>query len=38
VRNGRVYLLVGNEFVVPGPRVSIAADRLARTIHPEVFR
>lgn len=34
VRNKRIYLLVGDEFVVPGPRVVIAAQRLARTLHP----
>jgi iron complex transport system substrate-binding protein len=38
VRNHRVYLLAGNEFVVPGPRVTLAAERLARQIHPEAFR
>jgi len=38
VRNGRVYLLVGDEFVVPGPRIAVAADRFARVLHPEVYR
>ena len=38
VRSNRIYLLSGDEFVVPGPRVSLAADRLARALHPEVFR
>lgn len=38
VRNDRVYLLTGDEFVVPGPRVVIAADRFARTLHPDAFR
>jgi iron complex transport system substrate-binding protein len=33
VKNNRVHLLVGNEFVVPGPRVVLAAERLARTLH-----
>lgn len=37
VRNGRVQLLVGDEFVVPGPRVTIAAERLARALHPEAW-
>jgi iron complex transport system substrate-binding protein len=37
VKNKRVHLLVGNEFVVPGPRVVLAAERLARTLHPEAF-
>ena len=35
VRNNRVFLLAGDEFVVPGPRSVIAADRFARTLHPE---
>lgn len=38
VARGRVYLLTGDEFVVPGPRIATAADRLARTIHPDMFR
>jgi iron complex transport system substrate-binding protein len=35
VKNGRVYLLVGDEFVVPGPRITVAAERLAEVLHPE---
>ncbi len=35
VRNGRVYVLVGDEFVVPGPRVADATERIARAIHPD---
>ena len=38
VRNGRVALLTGDEFVVPGPRVVQAAEQLARALHPEAFR
>jgi iron complex transport system substrate-binding protein len=38
VRNKRVFLLSGDEFVVPGPRVVIAAERFARTLHPEAWR
>jgi cobalamin transport system substrate-binding protein len=38
VKAGRVHLLVGDEFVVPGPRIAVAADRFARTLHPEAFR
>ncbi len=38
VKNGRVYLLVGDEFVVPGPRVAAATERLSRAIHPEAWR
>lgn len=34
VRNNRVYLLVGDEFVVPGPRIVLAAERFARVLHP----
>lgn len=38
VKTGRVYLLVGDEFVVPGPRVVAATERLAQTLHPEAFK
>lgn len=38
VRNGRVSLLTGDQFVVPGPRVVQAAEQLARVLHPEAFR
>jgi iron complex transport system substrate-binding protein len=38
VRNKRVYLLQGEEFVVPGPRVGAATERLSRILHPEVWR
>jgi iron complex transport system substrate-binding protein len=38
VKSGRVYLLVGDEFVVPGPRIVLAAERFARTLHPEAFK
>jgi len=37
VKNNRVHLLVGNEFVVPGPRVVQAAETLARTLHPHAW-
>jgi iron complex transport system substrate-binding protein len=37
VKSHRVYLLVGDEFVVPGPRIATAAERLARTLHPEAW-
>jgi len=36
VRNKRVYILHGEEFVVPGPRVAGATERLARVLHPEL--
>lgn len=38
VRTGRVYVLTGASFVVPGPRVADAVERIARTLHPEAFR
>lgn len=38
VRVGRVYILQGDEFVVPGPRVAAATRRLARTLHPRTFQ
>ena len=37
VKNHRVYLLQGEEFVVPGPRVVTATERIARVLHPDVF-
>ncbi len=38
VRNSRIYLLSGNEFVVPGPRVTQVAERFARVLHPDAFK
>jgi iron complex transport system substrate-binding protein len=37
VKNHRVYLLRGDEFVVPGPRIVMAAERFAQTLHPEAY-
>ena len=37
VRNGRIYFVTGNRFVVPGPGVVEATEELARALHPEVF-
>jgi iron complex transport system substrate-binding protein len=37
VRDRRIYVLEGEEFVIPGPRVGMAAERLARALHPEVW-
>jgi iron complex transport system substrate-binding protein len=37
VRNQRVYVLEGEEFVVPGPRVGIATERLSRVLHPTAW-
>jgi iron complex transport system substrate-binding protein len=35
VKNNRVFLLGGDEFVVPGPRIVLAAERFARVLHPD---
>lgn len=37
VRNGKVFLLTGDAFVVPGPRIVDATEQLARILHPEAF-
>jgi cobalamin transport system substrate-binding protein len=37
VRSDRIYLLLGDEFVVPGPRVVRAVEQLAKAIHPDAF-
>ena len=36
VKNHRVVVLTGDEFVVPGPRVAAATEKMARALHPEV--
>jgi iron complex transport system substrate-binding protein len=38
VRSKRVYVLVGDQFVVPGPRVAAAVRLLAETLHPDAFK
>ena len=38
VRQKQVHLLVGDEFVVPGPRIVQAAERFARVLHPDVLK
>ena len=38
VRTKRIHVLVGDEFVVPGPRITAAAERLARVLHPQEFK
>jgi iron complex transport system substrate-binding protein len=38
VKTGRVVLIAGDEFVVPGPRVGAVAERFAKVLHPELFR
>ncbi|MCH7747661.1 MAG: ABC transporter substrate-binding protein [Acidobacteria bacterium] len=37
VRNGRVHLLLGNQFVVPGPRLAEATAAIAHALHPDAF-
>jgi iron complex transport system substrate-binding protein len=38
VKSNRIHLLAGDEFVVPGPRIVLAAERFARTLHPQAWR
>jgi cobalamin transport system substrate-binding protein len=38
VKTDRVYLLTGDEFVVPGPRIVLAAERFATTLHPGAYK
>ena len=38
VRSSRVYLLSGQQFVVPGPRIVSAVESFARTLHPDAFK
>jgi iron complex transport system substrate-binding protein len=38
VRSHRIAALTGDEFVVPGPRVVDATRKLARTLHPDLFK
>ena len=38
VRSDRIHFLDGSYLVVPGPRVGLAAEALARALHPEAFR
>ena len=37
VRTGRVFVLVGDELVVPGVRVADTAERIAGVLHPDGF-
>lgn len=37
VRRDRIHFLDGSYLVVPGPRVGLAAEALARALHPEAF-
>jgi iron complex transport system substrate-binding protein len=36
VQRNQVHLLVGDEFVIPGPRIVVAAQRFMDTLHPEL--
>ena len=38
VRLGRVFAVAEDFFVVPGPRMTLAAREFARMLHPEAFR
>ena len=37
VRTGRIFVLVGDELVVPGVRVADTAERIAGVLHPDGF-
>ena len=37
VRAGHVYVLTGNELVIPGPRVTDIIERIAQLLHPDAF-
>lgn len=37
VRTGRIHVLIGQEFVIAGPRVGEATEELARALHPGAF-
>jgi iron complex transport system substrate-binding protein len=38
VRAGRIYFLSGDYLMAPGPRVGLAAETLARALHPDAFK
>ncbi len=38
VKNHRVHLLTGEYLVVPGPRLAMATETFARTLHPDAFK
>jgi iron complex transport system substrate-binding protein len=38
VKNRRVHLLRGDYLVVPGPRLAMATEAFARTLHPDLFK
>jgi iron complex transport system substrate-binding protein len=35
VRDARIYVLAGDEYVVPGPNVADTVEQLSRILHPE---
>ncbi len=37
VREGRIYGLVADDVTLPGPRLVLGVEEMARAIHPEVF-
>jgi iron complex transport system substrate-binding protein len=37
VRTHRVYVLEGEELVVPGPRLAAATERMSKVLHPEAW-
>ena len=38
VRTRRVHLLLGNQFVQPGPRLADATEAIAQVLHPDAFQ
>ncbi len=38
VRAGRVHVLYGEHLAIPGPRLGVVAEDVARAVHPEAFR
>jgi iron complex transport system substrate-binding protein len=38
VRHKKVFPLYGDHFVMPGPRIALAAEQMARALHPEAFK
>jgi iron complex transport system substrate-binding protein len=38
VKTGRIHFLYGDYLVVPGPRVGLATETFARTLHPDAFQ
>jgi iron complex transport system substrate-binding protein len=38
VRNNRIHFLFGEYLVVPGPRLGMATEAIARVLHPEAFQ